>query len=225
MSESVATRNEFPGTYTHMARNSLSVAIVVMASSGCIVTGSPDFEDGTSTKPVLTVVAPAVTEILCVAPQDNVFPAQTFTVLVESQDLEDDPLEAALLIDYGTPKNTGFENPQPYANVASQGTIEIGSLNDEPRTVSRSWAPESTGVAAGECHSVTMMVVRSRFGSDPYFWCPTDDQFETVTWYVAFEDTNGNCGPALATCPIAGTRQFEYCPNPDELSSSNGGNP
>jgi len=207
-----------------MARNWLSVAFVVMASSSCIVTGSPDFEDGASTKPVLTVVAPAVTEILCVAPQDNVFPAQTFTVLVESQDLPGEPLNAALLIDYGTPKDIGFEEPQPYTSVASQSPVEEGSLNDEPRSVSRSWAPKSTGVEAGECHSVTMMVVRHRFGGDPYFWCPTDDQFETVTWYVAFEK-EGDCGPALATCPIAGTQKFQYCPNPDDLGSSGGGNP
>ena len=222
MSESVAAHNEIPATYSRMARNSLSVALVVMASSGCIVTGSPDFEDGTSTKPVLTVVAPAVTEILCAAPQPNDFLAQTFTVLVESQDREDEPLNAALLIDYGTPQNTGQEEPQPYTGVASQGPIEIGSLNDDPRTVSRSWAP--IGVAPGACPRVTMMVLRNRFGTDPYFWCPTDDQFETVTWYVAFEE-DGDCGPALATCPIAGTRQFEYCPNPDELASSNGGAP
>lgn len=215
MSERRPAQHVISGTYLRVARNSLVLSFVLAASHSCIVTGSPDFSDDQTTKPILTVVQPQVTELLCVQGDNNVYPPQSFQVLVGSEDTEESPLTAVLLLDYGTPTNIGEDAPQPWRDVVSERGVPVGSLNDEPRTVSLTWLPDEG--QSGSCHSLTMMVVRNRFRNPPYFHCPVDDQFATVTWYAALEQ-DGTCD--FSTCPIAGQggpEDFVYCPDPQVL--------
>jgi hypothetical protein len=181
------------------------------------VTGSPDFEEATPTRPYLTVVAPAVTELLRVEQVESNFPVQQFSVQVTSEDA-DELLEATLLIDYGDGRDVGAAVQQPYQEDWSTQTIPAGTLTDGPRLVTLTWLPTLKVAGAPECHSVTMMVVRRPYGSSPYAWCPTDDHFATVTWFAALCPEPGSC--SFQSCPTKGQDSYQYCPNPSELGQA-----
>jgi len=199
----------------HVARNSLLLFVVVAASTSCIVTGSPDFSDEEPTVPLLSVVEPAATELLCVT-RDT---APRFSVNVYAEDGSGEnlnQLNAVLLRDYGVPKDIGLDNPRPYQEAIGNREIAAGKLATA-RLVSRSWDTIEF-VQPPSCHSITMLVVREPYGDDPYALCPLDDQYAMVTWYVgvrAADETTCD----FSACPVDGQGEFVYCPTPDELNA------
>jgi hypothetical protein len=188
---------------------------VLAALPSCLVTGSPNYDEAVPSRPFVTVVAPPVTELLRIERVGGAFPVQQFSVHVTSEDAGEQ-LEAALLIDYGQPRDVGSEvGLQPYQEDWSPQVIPEGSLSDEPRLVTLPWLPSLDNQNVPECHSVTMMVVRHPYGSSPYAWCPKDEQFATETWFLAVCDEPGSCN--FESCPTRGDEIYAYCPNPSDL--------
>ena len=180
------------------------------------MTGSPDYEEATPTRPHLSVVEPAATELLRIEGPTGAFPVQQFSVQVVSEDA-DELLQAALLLDYGVGREVGENDPQPYQRVEKEITIPAGALTDGPRLVTLTWLPPPLATEnQPECHSITLMVVRHPYNSSPYSWCPTDDQFATVTWFAALCTDTAAC--SFQSCPTKGADSYEYCPNPSELA-------
>ncbi len=215
MSDIVSSTDPISGTYTQVARSSLALLLVLGATSSCIVTGSPDFSDEEPNIPLLTVVEPAVTELLCVT-NDT---APRFTVNVLSEDgtgNNEERLTAALLRNYGVPKETGFDKPQPWQEAIGNRLVDPGHLSDGPRLVSRSWDTTIGFVDTPSCHSITMMVVRRPYNQPPYSLCPSeganaDGQYAQVTWYVGVRSADETTCD-FSTCPIQGQDDFTYCP-------------
>lgn len=201
-----------------LARNSLALGVVLATQPSCLVTGSTDFEEPAPTRPILTVVEPAVTELLRVAEPTPTFAVQQFSVQVLSEDGGQN-LEAALLLDYGVTVDVGEEDLQPY-RIINRREIAAGTLSDTNRLVTIPYQPAPDITA--ECHSVTMMVVRNPYGSSPYDMCPTDENFATVTWFVALCRGDASTCSYL-DCPIKGEEPYTYCPNPSELTQTGGG--
>jgi len=199
-----------------MAMRAAPTALTLMATStsGCLVTGEPDYSDPEPNTPLIVAVDPAATELVRLESPTNDFENRQFSVSVRSEDA-DDPLTAVLLLDYGIATNVGEAVPQPYANVIQTREIQTGSLSDQlPRLVSLTWLPKLADQAVPECHSVTMLVVRDYIKEPPFNFCPTNDQFAAITWHVALCDVLENCD--LNTCPKLGD-DTTYCPNPNTL--------
>jgi hypothetical protein len=225
MSDIVSSADPISGTYTPVARSSLALLLVLGAASSCIVTGSPDFSDEEPNIPLLTVVEPAVTELLCVT-NDT---APRFSVNLLSEDGTGnnvEPLAAVLLRNYGVPKESGEDELQPYQEAIGNRLVDAGHLADGPRLVSRSWDTTIGFVDTPSCHSITMMVVRRPSDVEPFLHCPRDEKFAQITWYVGVRSADETTCD-FSTCPIQGQDEFTYCPNPADLPppASDGGAP
>ena len=192
-----------------LARRSLGLLGVSLLASSCLVVGSPDFTDE-PTKPVLTSTKPPTSQLLCLKKNNNQFDPQEFTIEFDSYDAGQD-LRAALLFDYGVD-----HDGVPYGPFVPEGDVGAGVGE-----ATLKWTIPLTE-PVGTCHSLTMIVLRNRYGEAPYTWCPTDDQYVTATWFVALADDNEVCD--FSDCPskVNNPTPF-YCP--DSLKTPAGGAP
>jgi hypothetical protein len=174
------------------------------ASSACVI-GEPDFTPPARTRPVLVPLSPPNTELIKKPKLDpNGFAAQTFQVLLYSEDAQDD-LDVVLFLDYGIPTPEG----QPYQE-ARKRKAEAGSGG--PRPISRDWTPTLENGETHACTSVTLMVTHELFNNSPLAECPADvDDSASVTWFVAYCENLGDCtfDDCAANEPEGG---YSYCP-------------
>lgn len=178
------------------------VMTVAGATSGCLVTDSPDFSPPARTAPQLFPVLPT-TEFIRALTGESGYQLPKFDANVLSEDAGDD-LESALLIDYGVEGPGG----DPWLTATPGPTLPARSLADGPRLVSAGWNPFNFGAG---CHTVTMMVTHAKWGVNPGYWCPKEaNDYATLTWVVAL------CGADVSSCtfddcPIRGDDTYIYC--------------
>jgi hypothetical protein len=220
-----------------LACGSLTGAFVVLSSTGCLITSTPDFGSPQQTPPLLVAAdaLPALTQPTLIVPA-NATMDPSFSAAVLSEDAGDS-VSLELLIDYG---DQNGDNPYQHSPQNSE-QIDPGSLTDGPRatgdlTLDRTLLSLSPDGKAA-CHTVTMMASHkfAPHGSG----CPvciTDSS--TLTWLVVacpasdgptcgtFELDVDHCGLLTqhwtAGCPMdladGGTCPFQ----PSGSSSSSG---
>ncbi|MBW2453696.1 MAG: hypothetical protein JRI68_04260 [Deltaproteobacteria bacterium] len=200
-----------------MARTSLLVLGVVVSSSACLVTGSPDFSPPERTRPQLIAVTPT-TEFIRPAFVDGAFQPSTIAAEVLSEDAGE-PLEAVLLVDYGylASDNTPWRDSAPVDDIAP------GTLSEGPRPINVTWTPRSF-IQPG-CHTVTLLVTHQKRAQNPGYWCPAEpDDYDTLTWFVALCEDLATCD--YSDCFIAGEDTYSYCEGGEQADAgAPGGGP
>ncbi|MEP7125826.1 MAG: hypothetical protein ABJE95_33150 [Byssovorax sp.] len=171
-----------------------------MASTGCLVTTTPDFTPPKRTRPFLvpSSVDPDARGVLLVNTLEQLQASKTlfeFSADVVSED-QDSPVNGHLYIDYG--KVVG---DHPF----SRSITEIKSLppstmeNMKPRRMLAKWNVASD-VLGTECHTATLIVTHD---FDPETSCPVcRSDSSQITWQVF------SCGGASAGTCVA---DFSLC--------------
>ena len=169
---------------------------MVLALSGCIVSGPPDYHDPAQTPPVLSDVNPS---LLGVLPADTgrsgTPPSQyTLTAKVRSEDVGGDGLIALLYLDYGDLTNQ-VRQPALWTGPAR-------TFSDTSRTVTLPWsaANQPTG-----CHTLTMEVTHASNvtfakGVPVVSLTPQDDVAFATWWVNIYDDPTSKDATSLSAC-------------------------
>jgi hypothetical protein len=215
-----------------LARASLFGALVVLSSTGCLITSTPTYDTPQQTPPLLLAAdaKPVITEAQPVVVSEST-PPLNFSASVISED-NNQQVQLALLIDYGVEQNG---NPYRGGPEAVHGMVlpnGIGTLAEGPR-LTQSLQLESTiftVVSAGTppqpvptCHTVTM-VATHEFG-DANTGCPrclVDSSMLTWT-IIACPGPGTSCPPIdisgmLNNCDalLAPSKLSNGCPREDD---------
>jgi hypothetical protein len=171
---------------TGLAQRSLiTLAIMALGASGCLVTDSPEFKEPRRTPPLVIDLNPSPFDLY---PLENIAKAsggRAFKPLdlyfyVVSEDLQQ-PLHVLFLLDY---KRPGF----PTGRLLYQTTIPAASLDSPPRKVTCNAAFQAD-VLDG-CHSVTALVSHEFENLEPKQKNPLDLAIATWWFMVGFDPSN-----------------------------------
>lgn len=203
-----------------MARPSLGVVgVMLLATSGCIVTESPSFEAPARTAPRLVNVSPEPTELLRAPASGQVYELPSFQFQIVSEDVGQ-RVDSRIVVDYGVdPANTGF------VDFDLGETIAPGKMTDGPRPKDKKaiidlklprlqYAPDNNG--GRSCRTVTLLVSHEfRTSGDRY--CPSSvADSDQVSWFVVLcpgADVSPEACP-IVDCPTATQGPTSYCVDP-----------
>ncbi len=188
---------------TALARASLFGAFVVLSSTGCLITSTPDFGSPQQTPPLLVAGSahPSLTETLTIVPNNADVADPIFSASVLSED-DGEPVQIELLIDYGDPsKNNPFQHQQGGTQHVDPGTLSEGPrptgdirLDHSLLTVPPARVPI---VPMPICHTVTMIATHNFVNGGGCPLCITDSS--TLTWlYVACPESDGRSCPPFS---------------------------
>ena len=190
-----------------LARSSLCVAIVGCATTGCLVTSTPEFE---SLRPEQS--APSLRA------QDADPPLGTL-VTIEQGEIEEifrasvvsedggESIKVALIVNYGV-ENASTGTPY-YDATISTGEVAPATLADGPRPVSAELPVTTRMPDAPGCYTVTMMVSHD---FPPGTACPSNiSDSDELTWLVLrrCKEDGQSCVTGIdpeVDCPVAGAR-------------------
>ena len=207
-------RSSRRSAWSTLAQSSLCLAALTMASTGCLVTTTPDFTPPKRTRPFL-VAATAdpdtrLVQILDAPPGTPGIPF-SFSADVVSEDQGDEVL-VSLYIDYGRPN----ANDDPFADVLSSfKKIAPGTLADTKVRPVLAKGKLTSPLAFG-CHTATLMVTHE---NDTVSRCPAClNDSSQITWPLyrcnSLESADA-CKPDFSQCemPLTG------CPPVADLNS------
>jgi len=192
-----------------LARSSLCLLALAVATPACLVTSTPSFEPPERTAPFL-VPATAVPDPRLVRIVDSTDLAQKqsvdFSAYVISED-RDDVVSFQLYIDYGFPENPGG---QPFrASFSNIAELPPSTITDTSRSVKARWFPNSMDPGLG-CHNVTLIASHE---FDSLTGCPRcQSDSSQITWQVyRCDSVNGfpcnsdfsACAMWSRSCPVA----------------------
>lgn len=168
---------------------------MVLALSGCLVSGPPNYHDPKETPPFLSNETPVLEQVLSAYAGSSSTPPNQYnlTANVRSQDVAGDGLIAFLYLDYGTTNQV--RQPALWTWTGPAKTID-----DTSRSVTLPWsaANQPTG-----CHTLTMLVTHASNVTSPK-GVPTISNLDDValaTWWVnIYNDTTKKDATPLSAC-------------------------
>jgi hypothetical protein len=201
-----------------LARSSLCLFALFMATPACLVTSTPSFEPPKRTAPFL-VAASALPDVRNMILMDaRTTPSKVFSAEVVSEDNGQQVL-GLLYVDYGyNPPGTD----QPFrAMVANIRELDPSTLTDpNARTMRVTWLPEITGTSSG-CHTVTLIASHDFDRETQCPKCLSDSS--QITWqvFVCNSAIGDDCKPDFSAC-AQWTKSCEAVPNPDDAAQCGG---
>ena len=198
-------RSSRRNAWSTLAQSSLCLLALTMASTGCLVTTTPDFTPPKRTRPFL-IAATAdpdtrLVQILDAPPGTPGIPF-SFSADVVSEDQQQEVL-VALYLDYGRPN----ANDEPFADVLFQfKKVPAGTMADTKARPATAKGKLTTPLAFG-CHTATLMVTHE---IDTVARCPTClNDSSQITWPLyrcnSLESADA-CKPDFSLCetPLTG---------------------
>lgn len=185
-----------------LAQSSLCLLVLTMASTGCLVTSTPEITPPERTRPFLitTTADPDPRGVLLINTLEQAVKIFEFSADVVSED-QGDKVKGALYIDYG--QTVG---DHPYADVITQiRELPPSTMADTTKRNIRGKLNLETSVLEPGCHTVTLIVSHEFDAETSCPVCRNDSS--QLTWPVV------NCDSKTASeCPL----DFTLCENPGQ---------
>lgn len=192
-----------------MAR--LSLAVLAMSLSGCLVTSTPSYEEPERTPPFLlsSGAKPDLLAITVIDVNGDPSPVE-FAAVLRSED-NGDTVFGRLVLDYGVAAPGG--SPDPYQRSIRDTSAPAGTLDGPPRTLAVTWNIGTTDKPTAGCHNVTLLATHEAYVDSG---CPVDPaDFDFLTWTIFVCDSSqGSCCDPTAPVDQGGCPAFQ-CPKID----------
>jgi hypothetical protein len=218
-------RNAVPRAVS-LARSSLCLLAIAMATPACLVTSTPSFDPPKRTAPFLITSSAEPNARNVIIFDEKMIQSMVFTADVISEDNGQDVL-FLLYVDFGFTPPEG-QPPDTYplfrGLVPNIKSLDPGTMADpKPRRMmpGAKWVPQVSGAINPGCHTVTMMASHA---FDTETQCPKClNDSSQITWQVYYCNSakGDDCTPDFSNCQ-GWNRSCLAVPNPDDKDECGG---